>query len=88
MESELETETIEVSKQVFLLRLVVAESSVLQEGGVVVIDSREEGVQIGRDRAVDRLRLKEMPVSKVHATIFFGQGGEWDDAWFAVDLGG
>ena len=70
-----------------LLRLVVSRSDIFALGAVAVIDSREGGIQIGRDRASDRLRLKEMQVSKMHATVYFGPGGEWDDAWFVVDAG-
>jgi hypothetical protein len=28
-----------------------------------------------------------MQVSKTHATVYWGQGGEWDDGWFIVDTG-
>jgi hypothetical protein len=45
-----------------------------------------------------RLRLKEMEVSKTHAVIYWGKGGEedgesrdgdgdGDDGWWLVDLG-
>jgi len=69
-----------------ILRLVVTTSDVLDRG-VVIIDGREGGVQIGRDRdngGNARLRLKEMQVSKSHAVVYWS--GD-DSQWCIVDLG-
>ncbi|KDR76313.1 hypothetical protein GALMADRAFT_121275 [Galerina marginata CBS 339.88] len=72
-----------------VFRLVVLRSSILSaKKKVVVIDTYSE-VQLGRDvqpegSATPRIRLKEMEVSKIHATVF------WDGArkeWNAVDMG-
>lgn len=81
-----------------LLRLVVEKSEMLPVGGITVIDAREGGVQIGRDRcekgAQARVRLKEMEVSKTHAVVYWGKtpGSEDDESadegWWVVDLGG
>jgi len=72
-----------------ILRLVVERSSFLE--GVAVIDDRDGGVQVGRDRCehggVARIRLKEMQVSKTHAVVYWGDGGEGQDDWYIVDLG-
>lgn len=86
-----------------ILRLVVKRSEVLQPGQVAVIDAREGGVQLGRDRVEKggqvRLRLKEMEVSKTHAVVYWGRGpgeedgesrdgdGDGEDGWWLVDLG-
>lgn len=81
-----------------ILRLVVDASEVLTPGDVAVIDAREGGVQIGRDRcekgAQARLRLKEMEVSKTHAVVYWGKGtderkGEEElaEGWWIIDLG-
>lgn len=75
-----------------LLRLVVLESPSLSVGHVAVIDAREGGVQLGRDRCEKgghpRVRVKEMEVSKTHAVVYWGQGGdEQTDGWWVVDLG-
>ncbi|KDE09444.1 hypothetical protein MVLG_00346 [Microbotryum lychnidis-dioicae p1A1 Lamole] len=66
-----------------ILRLVVDRSGVLQKDRVIIIPP-DEPVQVGRDKAFDkRIRLKELQVSKTHATLFFtpldagGDGGEW-----------
>jgi hypothetical protein len=63
-----------------ILRLVVLTSPTLGEGRIGVIDAREGGVQLGRDRCEKggqaRLRVKEMEVSKTHAVVFWGKGGE------------
>ena len=72
-----------------ILRLVVERSELLD--GVAVIDDREGGIQLGRDRCEDggvvRIRLKEMQVSKTHAVVYWGDGGEGEDDWYIVDLG-
>jgi hypothetical protein len=77
-----------------ILRLVVMRSGVLEPGQVAVIDAREGGVQLGRDRGEKggqaRVRLKEMEVSKTHALVYWGsgsRGGAEEDAWWVVDLG-
>ncbi|WVQ79240.1 hypothetical protein IAT38_001336 [Cryptococcus sp. DSM 104549] len=65
-----------------LLRLVVISSKTpdLSAGQVAVIDTREGGVQLGRDRcekgAQARVRLREMEVSKTHALVYWGGSGE------------
>ncbi|SCV71563.1 BQ2448_3151 [Microbotryum intermedium] len=66
-----------------LLRLVVDRSRVFQKGHVILIPP-DEPVQLGRDKAFDkRIRLKELQVSKTHATLFFTpfhvgvDAGEW-----------
>lgn len=69
-----------------ILRLVVSKSDVL-DNGVVIIDGREGGVQIGRDRdkgGSARLRLKEMEVSKTHAVVYWSAD---ESKWCIVDLG-
>lgn len=83
-----------------ILRLVVQESKVLTPGQVVIIDARQGGIQLGRDRcergAQARMRLREMEVSKTHAVVYHGQKGDTDlreldqqgdSAWWIVDLG-
>ena len=70
------------------MRLLVKSSLVLSKRRkLAVLDAYDE-VQIGRDvshsTTVPRIRLKDMEVSKLHATIF------WDharDAWSVVDMG-
>ena len=66
-----------------VLRLVVLESDVLDPGKIAMIDSRPEGVQLGRDKQPGqlRVRLKEMAVSKTHAVVYRGE------EWCIVDLG-
>jgi pSer/pThr/pTyr-binding forkhead associated (FHA) protein len=68
-----------------LVRLVVRRSKALTHGAVAVLDAREGGIQLGRDRcergAPARVRVREMEVSKTHAVVY------WDDGWFIVDLG-
>lgn len=69
-------------------RLVVVSSSVLpRKRRVAVLDGYSE-VQVGRDASaselIPRIRLKDMEVSKLHATLF------WDaerDSWAIVDMG-
>lgn len=72
-----------------VFRFVVLRSSILpSKQKVAVLDSYSE-VQIGRDAAVlgsvtPRIRLKELEVSKLHATAY------WDGArkeWNVVDMG-
>ncbi|WOO76580.1 Angiogenic factor with G patch and FHA domains 1 [Vanrija pseudolonga] len=77
-----------------ILRLVVKRSRALQPGAVAVLDAREGGIQLGRDRcergAAARVRVREMEVSKTHALVYWGSGasgGADPDAWHVVDLG-
>jgi hypothetical protein len=74
-----------------LLRLVVLSSPSLTEGHVAIIDTRDGGIQLGRDRCEKgghpRVRVKEMEVSKSHAVIYWGSGGDGDEGWWVVDLG-
>ena len=74
-----------------LLRLVVLSSPSLTEGHVAIIDTRDGGIQLGRDRCEKgghpRVRVKEMEVSKSHAVIYWGSGGDGEEGWWAVDLG-
>ncbi|PPQ67472.1 hypothetical protein CVT25_006013 [Psilocybe cyanescens] len=72
-----------------IFRLVVLRSSIFaKKKRVAVVDSYPE-VQLGRDLQAEgsttpRIRLKEMQVSKIHATAF------WDGArkeWNVVDMG-
>lgn len=76
-----------------LLRLVVLSSPSLTPGQVAVIDAREGGIQLGRDRCEKgghpRVRVREMEVSKSHAVVYWGMGQDEDQAesWFVVDLG-
>ncbi|KAF9069229.1 hypothetical protein BDP27DRAFT_1325838 [Rhodocollybia butyracea] len=67
------------------LRLLVINSRALPpKARIAVIDEYPE-VQLGRDNStsgtVPRIRLKEMEVSKLHATVY------WDQAWKIVDMG-
>ncbi|KAG1779187.1 hypothetical protein EV702DRAFT_1090946 [Suillus placidus] len=72
-----------------LLRLLVQTSSVLPRvHHLAVLDEYKE-VQFGRDVApsgsgTPRVRLKEMAVSKVHATMFWDAGRR---EWAVVDMG-
>jgi hypothetical protein len=74
-----------------LLRLVVLSSPSLPEGHVAIIDTREGGIQLGRDRCEKgghpRVRVKEMEVSKSHAVIYWGKGENEVEGWWVVDLG-
>ena len=70
------------------LRLIVTQSLILPRiQRVAILDAHHE-VSIGRDISPDptapRLRLKEMAVSKFHASIFFSSGTR---TWSIVDLG-
>lgn len=73
----------------FLLRLLVQTSSVLPRvQRLAVLDEHKE-VQFGRDVApagsgTPRVRLKEMAVSKLHATMFWDAGRR---EWAVVDMG-
>ncbi|KAK4685796.1 hypothetical protein P7C73_g4341, partial [Tremellales sp. Uapishka_1] len=77
-----------------LLRMVVVKSGALKGGGIAIIDAREGGIQIGRDRCdrggQARIRVKEMEVSKTHAVIYWGKKGDeadQEEGWWVVDLG-
>jgi pSer/pThr/pTyr-binding forkhead associated (FHA) protein len=71
------------------LRLLVTQTSILPRKQKLVIPDEYTELQFGRDVAppgteTPRIRLKEMEVSKVHATIF------WDkerQSWAIVDMG-
>lgn len=71
------------------LRLVVGQSTVLSPSQTVALLDEYEEMQIGRDALLSgettpRIRLKEMAVSKLHATIY------WDKdrhEWAVVDMG-
>ncbi|KAJ6494767.1 hypothetical protein C8R47DRAFT_1117133 [Mycena vitilis] len=68
-----------------LCRLLVLRTSVLPAKGLVITDGYPE-VQLGRDAApsedVPRVRMKEMEVSKYHATAYCDE-----IAWHVVDMG-
>ncbi|KDQ57167.1 hypothetical protein JAAARDRAFT_178742 [Jaapia argillacea MUCL 33604] len=73
-----------------VFRLLVARSSILPRSQrLAVIDTAYSEVQLGRDSApvgseLPRIRLKEMEVSKVHATVYWdGERKEWG----VVDMG-
>jgi pSer/pThr/pTyr-binding forkhead associated (FHA) protein len=71
------------------LRLLVAKTSILPRKQKLIIPDSHTELQFGRDvepagSETPRIRLKEMEVSKVHATIY------WDkerDSWGIVDMG-
>lgn len=70
-------------------RLVVASSDILPRAQrLVMIDAHDE-VYVGRDAmpGQPRIRLKEMAVSKHHASIFWGRAESEDEGWHIVDLG-
>ena len=70
-------------------RLIVRATSILPRAQRLAVIEGYPEVQIGRDAAppgsvIPRIRLKEMEVSKLHATIY------WDDGraeWGLVDMG-
>lgn len=68
-----------------LLRLVVKSGSpVLTQGHIACFDPAD-AVTIGRDKSFDkRIRLKELPVSKDHATVCWIPDGEY---WAVIDNG-
>jgi pSer/pThr/pTyr-binding forkhead associated (FHA) protein len=71
------------------LRLLVTQSSVLPRKQKLVVPDDYTELQFGRDIAppgteTPRIRLKEMEVSKVHATIFWDEDRE---SWGIVDMG-
>jgi hypothetical protein len=70
------------------LRLLVLRTSVLPAKRSLVIADGYTELQFGRDVApsqdIPRIRLKEMEVSKLHATIYWDNGTE---AWNIVDMG-
>ncbi|OCF43859.1 hypothetical protein I317_02302 [Kwoniella heveanensis CBS 569] len=78
-----------------ILRLVVLASDCLEKGQVALIDTREGGIQVGRDRCerggTPRIRCREMRVSKTHAVIYWGgdndSQGTAAEGWWIVDLG-
>ncbi|KAI0049788.1 hypothetical protein FA95DRAFT_801925 [Auriscalpium vulgare] len=70
-------------------RLLLAQSTILPaHQRLAILEAYPDGVQLGRDLPADtstpRVRLKEMAVSKLHATVF------WDAeraTWAVVDMG-
>jgi pSer/pThr/pTyr-binding forkhead associated (FHA) protein len=72
-----------------LIRLLVEQTSIIPSYQTHVLCSGYHEVQIGRDLALPgtnnpRIRLKELAVSKVHATVY------WDEErkrWCIVDMG-
>jgi pSer/pThr/pTyr-binding forkhead associated (FHA) protein len=71
------------------LRLLVTQTSILPRKQKLVIPDDYTELQFGRDVApagseIPRIRLKEMEVSKVHATIYWDKEREW---WGIVDMG-
>ncbi|KAF7312333.1 hypothetical protein MIND_00246400 [Mycena indigotica] len=71
-----------------LLRLVILRTSVLPPKQTLVNPDRHIELQFGRDAShsndTPRVRLKEMAVSKLHATIYWSSD---DEAWYMVDMG-
>ncbi|KAJ7727291.1 hypothetical protein DFH07DRAFT_851884 [Mycena maculata] len=69
------------------LRLLVLRTSVLPAKQTLAITDGYTELQFGRDVApspdIPRIRLKEMEVSKLHATAFLGDNA----AWHLVDMG-
>ncbi|OBZ72048.1 Angiogenic factor with G patch and FHA domains 1 [Grifola frondosa] len=71
------------------LRLVVQQSSILpKQRTTAMLDGYSE-IHIGRDTAppgsdIPRIRLKEMEVSKLHATVYWDQNRH---EWSIVDMG-
>jgi pSer/pThr/pTyr-binding forkhead associated (FHA) protein len=87
--SNINSQTFAPSMRKHTLRLLVQNSTVLStKKRLAIVDGYTE-VQIGRDAPTagtdsPRLRLKELAVSKLHATIF------WDadrEGWAIVDMG-
>jgi len=65
-------------RQPTFLRLVKVDSSsspLPPQASLVIFDSRTSGYLIGRDKHLTKpvLRLKELPVSKTHAIVWFGR---------------
>jgi hypothetical protein len=67
-----------------LLRLVVLRSPVIPSPQSIVLVDSEIPLSIGRDKSFEaRVRLKELLVSKAHATLFYGE----EEGWAVVDAG-
>lgn len=71
------------------LRLLVRQSSILPRTQTLAVLDGYSEVQIGRDappvgETTPRLRLKEMEVSKMHATVYWDKGRH---EWAVVDMG-
>ena len=80
MEYDGETESDQGKAPTSILRLVVKSSAVLpSKRRVAILDTKTE-VQIGRDRPISqdtpRIRLKELEVSKFHATLYWNSEHE------------
>lgn len=62
-----------------LLRLVVNKSEILPARQKVVVVDAAQPLTIGRDRLFERrVRLKELAVSKTHASLFWTAGARYD----------
>ena len=81
------------------LRLLVLSSAILPKSQRIANLTGYTEVQIGRDRQKaeewrPRVRCPEMEVSKVHATVFWEEAGQWggperdgEGRWAVVDMG-
>ncbi|WVF68471.1 hypothetical protein IAT40_003238 [Kwoniella sp. CBS 6097] len=74
-EDNLDAKDMTIEGPNHILRLVVLSSECLDKGLVALIDTREGGIQIGRDRCerggTPRFRCREMRVSKTHAVVYW-----------------
>nr|GAT60827.1 predicted protein [Mycena chlorophos] len=71
-----------------LLRLLALRTSVLLPNQTLVVAEHHTELQFGRDappsNEIARVRLKEMEVSKLHATVYWDSD---DQRWAIVDMG-
>ncbi|KAI0368730.1 hypothetical protein BV20DRAFT_1021918 [Pilatotrama ljubarskyi] len=77
------------SSPISSLRLLVQRSTVLRKPKVLALLDGYSEIQIGRDPTppgsdTPKIRLKELEVSKLHATIYWDQERSW---WSIVDMG-
>lgn len=76
-----------------LARLVVKKSAILPPAQTVATLDPDQPLTLGRDKSFSRiLRLKELPVSKTHATVFWSTGSEGggdhgEGHWAVADFG-
>ncbi|KAI9026465.1 SMAD/FHA domain-containing protein [Phycomyces nitens] len=70
-----------------VLRLVVMKSTLFTPGNVVLVDAN--GLTVGRDRSAwdTRLRLAEMPVSKIHCQIYCETNKNEQESFYIIDVG-
>ncbi|KAL0098018.1 SMAD/FHA domain-containing protein [Phycomyces blakesleeanus] len=70
-----------------VLRLVVIKSTLFTPGNVVLVDAN--GLTVGRDRSAwdTRLRLAEMPVSKIHCQIYCESNKNEPESFYIIDVG-